>query len=74
MARAPDVVLELRSEPVPPDVAVALVQDWRQLPQVPAVRRGRVTVLAGDYVVIPGPRLPLLEKAIRAALEAAKEE
>lgn len=73
VARAPDVVLELRSEPVPPDVVAALVQDWRQLPQVPAVRRGRVTVLAGDYVAIPGPRLPLLEKAIRAALEAAQE-
>jgi ABC-type Fe3+-hydroxamate transport system substrate-binding protein len=74
MARAPDVILELRSEPVPADVSAALVQDWRQLPQVPAVRRGRVTVLADDYVAIPGPRLPQLEKAMRAALEAAKRE
>jgi iron complex transport system substrate-binding protein len=74
VARAPDVILELRSEPVPPEVEAALVQDWRQLPQVPAVRRGRVKVLAGDYVAIPGPRLPLLDQAIRAALEAAKGE
>lgn len=74
VARAPDVVLELRSEPVSPEVTAALVRDWRQLPQVPAVRRGRVTVLAGDYVAIPGPRLPRLEKAIRGALEAAKGE
>lgn len=73
VARAPDVILELRAEPVPADVAAALVRDWRQLPQVPAVRRGRVAVLADDYVAIPGPRLPLLDRAMRAALEAAKE-
>jgi iron complex transport system substrate-binding protein len=68
VARAPDVILELRSEAVTPEVAAALVKDWQQLPNVPAVRNGRVTVIADDYVAIPGPRLPRLDQAMRAAL------
>jgi len=69
--RGPDVILELRAERLPPDVAAALVTDWRQLPQVRAVRDGHVAVLAEDYVVIPGPRLPLLDRALREILEGA---
>jgi iron complex transport system substrate-binding protein len=71
VARAPDVILELRADPVPPDVSAGLVRDWQQLPNVPAVRNRRVIVLAGDYVVIPGPRLPRLYQEMRAVLEAA---
>jgi iron complex transport system substrate-binding protein len=72
VARAPDVILELRADPVPPDIAAGLVRDWQQLPNVPAVRNGRVVVLAGDYVVIPGPRLPRLYQEMRTVLEAAE--
>jgi iron complex transport system substrate-binding protein len=72
--RGRDVIVELRPEPLPADVVAALVGDWRQLPEVPAVRNGRVAVLAGDYVVIPGPRLPLLDRDLRAALEKAALE
>ena len=72
VARSPDVILELRAEPVPADVAAALVSDWRQLPQVRAVRDGRIAVLAGDYVVTPGPRLPRLYAELRDVLESAE--
>jgi iron complex transport system substrate-binding protein len=68
--RAPDVILELRAEPLRPETKAALVRDWGQLPQVPAVREGRVAVLADGYVVIPGPRLPLLYRDLRATLES----
>lgn len=71
VARAPDVILEMRAERLAPDVTAALVNDWKQLPQVPAVQHGGVAVLADDYVVIPGPRLPRLAADMRAALEAA---
>jgi iron complex transport system substrate-binding protein len=71
MARAPDVILELRSDPLPPDVTAQLLKDWDQLPQSPAVRQRHVAVLAGDYVVIPGPRLPRLYREMRAALESS---
>ena len=69
VARAPDVILELRSEDVTPGVRRQLVSDWDRLGSVPAVRRGRVHVLAGDHTVIPGPRLPRLYAEMRAALE-----
>ncbi len=71
VARAPDVILELRSAGVSPDVRRQLVTDWNQLGNVPAVRRKRVHVLAGDHTVIPGPRLPRLYAEIRAALEGS---
>jgi cobalamin transport system substrate-binding protein len=68
VARAPDVILELRGEPAPPDVVAVLRRDWQRLPDLPAVRAGRIEVVAGSFVVIPGPRLPLLYRALRAAL------
>lgn len=68
VARAPDVVIELRADPVPPDVAQRLVDDWQALPQVPAVREGRIRVIAGDHILIPGPRLPRFYKELRAVL------
>jgi len=68
VARAPDVVIELRADPVSPEVAQRLVDDWNALPQVPAVREGRVEVIAGDHILIPGPRLPRFYRELRAAL------
>jgi hypothetical protein len=63
------VILELRSDPLPPEVTSGLINDWNQLPQVAAVRNRRVVVLTGDYVVIPGPRLPQLYREMRGVLE-----
>jgi iron complex transport system substrate-binding protein len=70
VARAPQVILELRSEPAPASVAATLLTDWRPLGSVPAVRDGRIAVIAGGYVLVPGPRLPELYKQMRAALLA----
>jgi|HubBroStandDraft_3_1064219.scaffolds.fasta_scaffold16826_3 iron complex transport system substrate-binding protein len=67
LARAPEAILELRNEPLAPAARQTLLRDWQQLPGLPAVRHGRVTVLASDFV-LPGPRLPLLYRAMRAAL------
>ena len=68
VARAPDVIIELRADPIPPDVARRLVDDWKALPRLPAVREGRVTVIAGDHILIPGPRLPKFYRELRAVL------
>ncbi len=70
VARAPQVILELRTEPAPPAAAAALKADWRQLSTLPAVRDGRIAVISGDYVLVPGPRLPLLYRQMRQALLA----
>jgi iron complex transport system substrate-binding protein len=58
IARAPEVVLELR-----PDEhwnADRLRQEtavWNGLPSLPAVRSGRVYILADDRLLVPGPRV-----------------
>lgn len=71
VARAPDVVLELNNDPLPETTVRRLLADWRSLPQVPAVAHGRIQVIAGDYVLIPGPRLPLLYDQMAAVLGRA---
>jgi iron complex transport system substrate-binding protein len=71
VARAPDVILEVRIEAVSPEAARRLKEDWRALPTLPAVRSGRIELIVGDHVVIPGPRVPRLYREIRAALSKA---
>jgi iron complex transport system substrate-binding protein len=41
---------------------------WMQLSELRAVREHRVHVLAGDQMVVPGPRLPELVEAVARAL------
>ena len=43
---------------------------WRALTELRAVREGRVRVLEGDVMVVPGPRLPEMVAAVAAALAA----
>lgn len=74
VARAPDLIVELRSDPLTPAASEALVREWNQLPEIAAVRAGRVVVIAADYVLVPGPRLPLLARDLRRALSAARAE
>jgi iron complex transport system substrate-binding protein len=68
VARKPDVILELRADPVAADKAAELIADWQPLGQIPAVRNGRIEILAGGHVVVPGPRLPRLYSEMRGAL------
>ncbi len=74
VARAPDIIIELRADPLTPDVERRLVEDWSALPQVTAVREGRVTVIAGDHILIPGPRLPRFYRDLRAVLAKGTED
>lgn len=71
VARKPDVILELRADPIAADKAAELVRDWQPLGQIPAVQNGRIEILAGGHVVVPGPRLPRLYEEMRAALGKA---
>ena len=41
---------------------------WMRLIELRAVREQRITVLAGDQMVVPGPRLPEMVEAIARAL------
>jgi len=53
----PDVVIELAHEP---GQEREFLKDWRSLPELKAVKNGRVHVLSGDYLFIPGPRFVLI--------------
>ena len=58
LASAPDVIVEVHAEGLlePADAARQPLA-WGRLASVPAVRHGRIHVLAGDDLVVPGPRL-----------------
>jgi iron complex transport system substrate-binding protein len=57
IARRPEVILELRAEPLTPDQQARELAAWKQLSSVPAVRDGRVHIIADPRVVVPGPRV-----------------
>jgi iron complex transport system substrate-binding protein len=58
LARAPDVLVELRAEGIPPAGAEAAEMNaWRTLASVPAVRHSRLHFLPGRWYVVPGPRV-----------------
>ena len=43
-------------------------EGWQALSELRAVREGRVRVLEGDVMVVPGPRLPQMVEAVARAL------
>jgi iron complex transport system substrate-binding protein len=57
IARRPDVILELRAEPLGAADEKKELATWQQLASVPAVRNRRVHIVADPRTVIPGPRV-----------------
>lgn len=57
LARRPDVILELRGDPIPQEQQTRERRSWNVLSSVPAVRTGRVHLIADARVVVPGPRV-----------------
>jgi ABC-type Fe3+-hydroxamate transport system substrate-binding protein len=58
LARAPDVIIELRAEGLGDESRqMAERGAWSTLASVPAVRRGRIYFLEGSEFVVPGPRI-----------------
>ena len=58
LARAPDVILEIRADGLlAPGDAATDRQVWNALSTLPAVRNRRVHFLSGEQLVVPGPRL-----------------
>ena len=57
LSRRPDVILELRADPLTPDEERKELAVWEQLGSVPAVRNHRVHMVVDSRTVIPGPRV-----------------
>jgi iron complex transport system substrate-binding protein len=68
LAVAPDVVLELSAEP---KSASDIERDrslWRRLGTIPAVQQNEILFVAGEHLLVPGPRLALSTEAVARAL------
>ncbi len=70
VARRPDVIVELQPRALTALEEATLRADWRSVPGLPAASL-KVAVVAGDWALVPGPRLPILYRALRQALLAA---
>jgi iron complex transport system substrate-binding protein len=69
LARAPEVILEVRAEGLIAASEVAGEREvWRTLSSIPAVRNGRIHFLSGDYLVVPGPRFAQATEAFARVL------
>jgi iron complex transport system substrate-binding protein len=69
LARAPEVILEIRTGPEWTPARAARERDsWRALASVPAVRTGRVYLLNDEVLSIPGPRVPDAVRQIAGVL------
>jgi iron complex transport system substrate-binding protein len=68
LARRPAVIIELRGAAVSEDVRRKELTVWQALSAVPAVKSGRITFIADQRTVVPGPRVAegteLLARAI----------
>jgi iron complex transport system substrate-binding protein len=57
LARAPEVILEVRTAPMSGESSDRTLRSWNVLSSLPAVRMTRVHLLPSDEFVIPGPRV-----------------
>lgn len=71
LARAPDAIVELHGAMTPATLATER-RVWQQLPGVPAVRTGRVHLLQGDFLTVPGPRVTEAARVIADALHPSR--
>jgi iron complex transport system substrate-binding protein len=57
LARRPDIVLELRADPLDPATRSREIAAWNMLSSLPAVRSARVYFIDQQKTVVPGPRV-----------------
>jgi iron complex transport system substrate-binding protein len=69
LARSPDVILEVRATGLLAAADVAQAKRvWGALASVPAVKQGRIEILTGEHLVVPGPRVVQGTEAFARAL------
>jgi iron complex transport system substrate-binding protein len=75
LARRPEVIIELHYlERAASGEEARTRRAWNQLPGVPAVKNGRVHLLYGGELVVPGPRVVLTARAFADALHPTTSE
>lgn len=71
LVRSPGAVLEVRPEPVSAELRDRLLADWELWGRFENATRGDVQIIAGDWALILGPRLPILYERMEKALRKA---
>lgn len=74
LSRSPQMIIDLQPEEVSEETRASLIAAWSNLPQIAAVASGCVSVIDGDYTVLPGPRLPRLYEELGQALDRCLEK
>ena len=70
----PDVVLDVVAGLEERNLDLETLQaSWRSLTELRAVREERVRILEGDFMVVPGPRLPQMVEAVARSLHPDRE-
>ncbi len=68
LRHAPRAIVELQPQQLSLDGERRLLADWRELPRLPAVEQDCLRIVAGDHVLLPGPRVTRLYRELREAL------
>jgi iron complex transport system substrate-binding protein len=69
LARSPEVILEVRATGLLAAADVTQAKRvWGALASVPAVKQGRIEILTGEHLVVPGPRVVQGTEAFARAL------
>jgi iron complex transport system substrate-binding protein len=68
LARRPDIIIEIRADPMDPTTMRREEGVWSSLPAVPAVRDRRVILLTGSELVTPGPRIAQAAERLSRAI------
>lgn len=67
--KAPEVILEFHAgEKMDDRERQRFIEDWRQLPSLPAVQNGRVYVITEPHAVRPGPRIGEIARLLAGLL------
>lgn len=69
LASAPEVIVELHGSGAPDAATIKSDHEvWGRLASVPAVRNGRIHILYGEHLAIPGPRLGAIAEDVARAI------
>jgi len=72
--KAPDVIIEFHAgEALSPEEQAQYVNDWQQLPMLPAVKNGRVYLVLESHALRPGPRVAEIARILARLLHPDAE-
>ena len=70
----PDVIFILKHYEFSEELLVKELKAWQEkLPTVNAVKNKKIYVLGGDYMMLAGPRIPLIIRNFEEAMKKAFE-